>query len=74
MVKKPQMAKNRQNRAFYAKKNQLFDYFIGKLRDSIVSENFGHFWTRGGHFEFSRYQFEGFPVLESKSLFRKSCS
>ena len=53
--------------------NQLFDYSIGKLRDkyvciqdSKVLEKFGHFWTRGGHFEFSRYQFDGFLVLESK--------
>ena len=38
-------------------KYQLFDYFIAKLRekcvgflDPRVSENVGHFWTRGGHF------------------------
>ena len=30
------MAKNLQNRAFYAKKNQLLDYFRGKFRDKCV--------------------------------------
>ena len=52
------MAKNRENSLFYAKKNQLFDFFKGKLggkcvcfQNSRVSENFGHFWICGIHFE-----------------------
>ena len=64
MAKKPQNGQKSTKQSILCKKNQLFDYFIGKLRDSKVLENFGHFWTRGGHFEFSRYQFEGFPEAE----------
>ena len=77
--KRLKMAKNQQNRAFYAK-NQLFDYFQGKLTDKCeclwdtrVSENICYFMTHGGHFESSRYKFEGFLVLESKSLLCKCC-
>ena len=68
------MAKNQQFRAFYAKKKSIFWLFYSQVeRQMRVYLSVGHFWIRGGHFEFSRYQFEGFPVLKSKSLFFKSC-
>ena len=67
-----------QNRISYANQKQLLDYFKGKLRgtslhlwDSRDSENVFYFWTWAGHFKFSKYQFEGFPVLESKRLLGK---